>query len=260
MRTQFTLALAMVALLASCGSTLGLERLAGYEECISTAADSPKKSKLLTTRSAAAMSELVPYAIVSELLGSVRPERRAEWMWARAIVFMPDAVVYGENTPINVGSRGSHMSIGRVGFGSQRAIYKTPSYGVCCREAPSVIPVRTDDNLMVIDVGDQARGCGLLEGDLLVSINGVVIEKGGNALRSLHHKDRLRIQPGAKVKLGWIRPGTGKLEGEVEALPNPRTYLEEPDCADLSEYTVGPATRQGGPAWKAKHDSSDDPF
>lgn len=259
MRTRFMPAVVLLAPLVSCGTTLGFEPLASYEQCVNTP-KSPKRSKLLTTRSFAAMSELVPYAVVSDLLESVRPERRAEWMWTRAIVFMPDAVVHGDDSPIMVGSRGAQTNFGRFGFGSQRAIYKTPSYGVCCREAPSVIPVRTDENLMVVEVGDHARSCGLLEGDLLVSINGVAVQKGQDALRSLHHSERLRIQPGARVKLGWIRPGTGKLEGEVDALPNPRTYLNEADCADLSEYTVLPATRQGRPAWKAKHASSDDPF
>lgn len=84
---------------------------------------------------------------------------------------------------------------------------------------------------MVTEVSDKVRPIGILEGDTLVSIGGSSVSSSGSQA-SPWSTEALRWKAGDKVKLIWIRPGVGRMEGEValdQASPWPtiRSFIQD---------------------------------
>ncbi len=174
--------------------------------------------------------ELVPYChLPGGRSGDTTVDAKVKYELEKIIGEMPDAISYGEGNTQQVGAVSAY-----IGFGvtTTSAVFATPSITVGYREAGAVLPFRWSHSTgMVTLVRDEKAAAGVLEGDtlLLVADCQANIENNSSWARSPIHKERLKWREGAKVKAVWIRPGQGRMTGEVTLLANPKSYLAEMD-------------------------------
>lgn len=161
------------------------------------------------------------YAIINGDFDGGSDEKHASLLKRQAATlgFAPDYLIYTPQGSAYAGSVSTY-----VGFGITTSSPVTRPQGValCMREIGFSTGLDWDDHGMVTDVADQVRPTGILEGDTLVSIAGAGIKSSGSqpspwAAECLKHK------PGDVVKLIWIRPGQGRMEGQATLLP-PRPW------------------------------------
>jgi hypothetical protein len=160
---------------------------------------------------------------------------------------MPDAVVHYERGRVAAGQLHTYWGLGIT---TSEAIYSTDCTAILLREAPSKLPVHINEKGMITVLYPGSEGCGLLEGDTVLSVDGLPF--GDTWLTSEHHVARLRSRPGASVRIIAVRPGTGRVEGTVRCQENPRSYLRKPSAFDTSRYTVRTIEKNGRPVWNAK--------
>jgi len=85
--------------------------------------------------------------------------------------------------------------------------------------SPARLGVRFDDKAMVTDVMDSQRASGIQEGDTILNIDGKSMD-AANGTMSEYRMALLGFRVGQEVKVVWIRPGTGRMEGVVKLIPN----------------------------------------
>jgi hypothetical protein len=81
--------------------------------------------------------------------------------------------------------------------------------------------VKFDDRQMVTGIEDWARASGLLEGDTLISLAGAEVKPPAEGRLAPWATTALTVRPGDDVKVIWIRPGAGRMEGVIKAASPP---------------------------------------
>jgi len=79
--------------------------------------------------------------------------------------------------------------------------------------------LRFDDKAMVTDILDSQRVSGIQEGDTILNIDGKTVDTANGTL-SEYRMASLGFSVGQEVKVVWIRPGTGRMEGVIRLIPN----------------------------------------
>jgi hypothetical protein len=218
------LSLVALVLCALTSCTLVPTKLPTYDACIAM----PKPSELRVARLEAVqsseLSAFIPYALVSTSTGtgsSVVSQFLKTGTDLRA-----DLVCMQSGQSITTGT--TVVNFGAIGSGIP---WSEREYNACLyRLAPASIGARWDPAGMLVSVSDAGRAAGLLEGDHLISISCTPILYGQGWMQSEHYAKLLALKPGDEVKLSWIRPGTGKLEGIVRCEANPPTHMLLPDA------------------------------
>ena len=123
-----------------------------------------------------------------------------------------------------------------TGFGSY--VPRPQGSAYCYRLSPIGLGFQWNANQMVTSVTDAThQQSGLQEGDTLVSLNGHAVTATTSPVLP-YHAEMLRLRPGDPVKMVWIRPGTGRMEGVFEAgeprpLPSDlQSFYKSPDQAN----------------------------
>jgi hypothetical protein len=133
-------------------------------------------------------------------------------------IYKPDFYMYSDGTVRNTGM--VHSFGGGMGMSlpvSQRTVWV---WGY--RHKQARLGVGWDDNLMVNQITSSlAYDAGLLEGDTLVSFDGIPIPKETEGQLALGCR-MLTMQPGEEVKAIWIRPGEGRMSGTIVLATNER--------------------------------------
>jgi hypothetical protein len=141
----------------------------------------------------------------------------------------PDIIIWDPEGSQTTGAVSSYLGFGlsTTSLVTQQAIS-----AVALRVAQTSLGLRLGSDSMVMHVHDDARASGILEGDRLVSVDGLEVQTGPNAWGSAHYQVMLRGKVGQPVQLVWIRPGTGRMEGTSTLLPNDRSRLQSLPIAE----------------------------
>jgi hypothetical protein len=251
--------LLIALLLVACTSTPPTVRLPSYDAAIAMAdVDNPRMPKLFARGDVddSIMFELIPYALWAWTRDGGNLESGTKSATHRLIREMPDAVICGEGRTEIGGVTTSHMLLG-VSTGSVAT--STPTEAIAYREAPAVLPFRWDlATTMVRKVHDAAKCGDIIEGDAVAYVSGIDITTKNLAATGLPFM-WIQARPGSKVAVEWIRPGKGRMTGEVELIANPRAYRSSRDSftfsmGEVRKY-VGPT---GMPYWSFYDPFSDD--
>jgi hypothetical protein len=125
----------------------------------------------------------------------------------------PDVIIYAP-----AGATFAGMVSNYIGFGvtMSNAVYRPQADAYCMRLAPISLGVHIDEHQMVIDLDDATRASGIQEGDKLISVNGRSVKPDANGISEMS-SEALSLKPGSPIKLIWIRPGTGRMDGSAVA-------------------------------------------
>lgn len=182
---------------------------------------------------------LVPYAQISAS-GTKSPDGLVEQICTRLqLLHHPDLVLWQFRGQSYAGSTSAYM-----GFGMWTSVptYENHVEGLACRLAPAYLPLRPAPDGTVLAVDESVRSCGIIEGDRLLSVADQPIQAGDAWSTSPHFRVFLGAKPGDAIKLVWIRPGTGRMEGNIAAVATDRAMLNGlPAAPNVRQWM--PATR-----------------
>lgn len=246
------LCIALFLAATSCvsGPRLTFERLPAFSAAVAMRdPTSPPSRVIAVTDAAVPRGELIPFATFAGTT-QLSLQGRLTRLVEETIEFMPDAYAYAEGNDQQVGFVSQH-----IGFGitTPSPVMATPYRVTLLREAPSILPFQLNDQGMVLAIQPQGGVQGLQEGDTVLSLNGVAIETDpARRLSSSWWNERLRIKPGDTIAIVAVRPGTGRVTGTVNALPNPRSYLTAPSMPEADKMVVRTEQRSGHNAWSIR--------
>jgi hypothetical protein len=219
----------LISLLGGCASPRSVTKLPAYDAAIALVDyKSPKMPKIFARgeHTDAVVFELIPYCESEWTRDGGDLTTTARSGVSTLIYHMPDAVVCSEGRTQVTGVVTTHILFGVSSGGATTA---TPTAALGYREAPAVLPFQWDlGSTMVRKIHDRSKCGELIEGDTIASVNGIDVTDKQLAYSALA-ADWIRAKPGSKARVGWIRPGTGRMEGDVEMIANPRTYIAERD-------------------------------
>lgn len=142
----------------------------------------------------------------------------------------PDALLYFFGGEAVTGAVATY-----VGFGISTVnnVVRPQATAICCRACPISTGIRARRDYMVTSLDESAKACGILEGDTVLTIDGCSVEHPADDVSEWAHRV-LAKRPGDKLRVVWIRPGTGRMEGEIVAQP-PAPMTFEGDLAARQE-------------------------
>lgn len=187
------------------------------------------------------LPESTPYVILKGDFDGGTDEGHASLLkrHAKNLGFAPDYLIYAPQGSAYAGTVSTY-----IGFGvsTSSAVTRPQGIAYCMRELGFSTGLRWDDRNMVTEVSDKARSIGILEGDTLVSIAGSAVSFSGSQA-SPWSTESLRWKPGDIVKLIWIRPGTGRMEGELALdpptpWPTIRSFIQDHEKEAVSRDNV----------------------
>lgn len=150
----------------------------------------------------------------------------------------PDFIIYQDGGSSTSGYVGQHVGFGIV---ISQPVNRGRARAYCCRRAPVSTGILWDkETNMVLELTDLARSSGLQEGDIVVAISGRKVRAEGQKMARFDLAV-LNLSVGQKVPIEWIRPGTGKMAGElVLADPAPlsaaRSFVAEEEARAARMY------------------------
>ena len=124
----------------------------------------------------------------------------------------PDFIVVSEPTRQNVGAVHSFNG----GFGMSTPVIQKQITLWGLRYTPARLGITWDsDSLMVTSIRNPGLyDAGLLEGDTLISLDGVPFPKTDSGEQTWHLR-ALQNRPGQEAEIIWIRPGVGRMAATV---------------------------------------------
>lgn len=210
-RNLFISSLILLMALTGC---ITVQRLPAYD--IAMSLPGPDRPKLFYDNTVKLNSALTPYAVLNS-------QGYAREIWEKAAELKADVVLIKTGNTQYTGSVGTAMPLGYGGaIAVALPMYQTTIYGYCYRLNPARMGLGLDQNLMVIELNNDLKEAGILEGDKLISMNGV----GYDPVMP----ERLNFKPGDEVILTVIRPGTGRINIKAKMMENPPTYLDYADA------------------------------
>lgn len=238
-------------LLASCNN-LSDRRLAAYDAALARRPATAKADPTVLHCNAVPpnLPFSVAYATVHGDFHSAGEEAQALMLRNHAVKvdLAPDFLIYVPQGASYAGSVSTY-----IGFGvtTSSPTYRPQGMAFCMREVGFATGIRINDQNMVTEVASEVATSGIQEGDTLVSIAGNSVERVNNQL-SPWQVEALRHKPGDKVKLVWIRPGTGRMSGEAVLQP-PREWPQVRSfTADYEARLKAAAAEDRNPVWSGR--------
>lgn len=244
MKTMAMLCVAAVAVIMSGCQTFGIRRFPTFAAAAPIAPKAETRCYYAGESDLTAFPAMIPMARTDSSYASAydrdftarRLKLRAE------IDVRSDVILFFEGEPYYAGTVSSAIGApirggGSVAIASSSAIYATPMIGICLRLAPAKLAVLWNREGEINVVGDKVRACGITEGDRVLSIDATPVLYGEQSFSSPHLIKALSWKPGQKVKLVWLRPDKGRMEGVATLEENPPTYMKIP-ALDLKRPTV----------------------
>lgn len=106
------------------------------------------------------------------------------------------------------------------GLGMSSRVYQKQRALFAYRYQAARIGIRWSEDGMVTAITNQGLyDAGLLEGDTMISIDGIPFPKSQDA-QDAWHAHTLGWKPGDEIELIWIRPGEGRMQGTIPLLIN----------------------------------------
>lgn len=178
------------------------------------------------------MPSMVPYAIINCIAKStIDTEYMTRRVWTKAAEVKADVVFLSNVMPAYAGTL--HTNYG-FGIATSQPVYHQQLVGVCFRICPGGLGLSTDMKGMIIVIKENSKlkQIGLLEGDRLLSINNVPLRpiENRDPVFDEYYSELLKLKPGDEVKLVWIRPGVGRMDGTTKMLQNKEMDLNLPDA------------------------------
>jgi len=240
--------------LMGCEAAPQVVRLPAYSIAIEMAdPEKPFSPPLVSTTEK--VGSMVCYGYLSKVETGGTPESRARALWRASVEHMPDVVAYGEGGSVYTGSVGQYW-----GFGVSTS---TPVYGVECfayllRRQKAKTGLTVDKTGMIVAINPDCKAQGLLEGDKVLSINGVAWDSE-NWRASSHLCELLKLRPGEPAKFIAIRPGTGRVEGSITAIPVEVDNGKRATEISTKQYEVRLIMKKDQHVWQSvrKGDDSD---
>jgi len=206
-----------------------VKRFAGYDQAQKTEQHGVTKVFFADEIDLRKLPSAVPFAVIGAAGDQTGPSAYASHMKAKGEELNADFVLIGDSSTYYAGSVSNY-----VGFGMSMStpVYGLRMNGTAFRVCPGKLGLSwSHETHMVLTIENASvRSAGLLEGDTVLSLDGVAVEERPSSSFNLH---RLEMQPGDEFKLVWIRPGTGRMEGVAVTMDNPPTHLQmtEPELA-----------------------------
>jgi hypothetical protein len=219
----------LLLVFAGCATTRlsPLQKLPAFE--IASQMPGPERPKcfLVTAVDPSAMPSMTPYAWLTATTGESN-EYAIRQLWREAQKLKADVVMVSDRGMSNVGSVETYWGFGVT---THETVLRRVLQAICFRVNPGRPGLRCDNSGMVVYVDPEMTDAEIKEGDHLLQIDGAPVSHGPqDAATSSHHVRLLQAEPGRKVKVVWIRPGTGRMESTIAILPNTTTYLSLPDA------------------------------
>ena len=185
---------------------------------------------------------LVPYAAVLAS-GDASREALSRAILKDATKLKADVVIVNQPQSQNTGS--IYIDYG-IGIGSIQPVYTNSLQGTCFRIARCSIGLTSDRNGMVTSFASDssAKTTGILEGDTIVSINGVPWAWNDGVYLGQQNALRLSLKPGDELRIVWIRPGTGRMDGVCLAVANTGNLPAQASVAPRPNSDKSPRTRE----------------
>ena len=224
--------LPVLALSPSLWGCIGVEiqKLPAYDLALQMGG--PERPKLFYAESVSqeSLPPFTPYATII-CWGNKVKEPLARRAWTEAAKLKADVVIVTDAGMVHAGSVNTYWGFG---VSTSQPVYNHVIHGVCYRLNPARIGFQTDKSGMVITIDPESnlRAAGMLEGDTLLSINGVAYVADENAHLSAHFLTLLNLTPDEEVALVWIRPGTGRMEAKAKCYANDPRHLTLPDSIE----------------------------
>lgn len=196
------------------GGQVSLVKLAGYSEA-KKIGKTTKKSIVLFERSidVDSLPMLIPYMEANCFGGRRTSEKvRADLILKESIKEEPDYVIFANTQSYATGSTGVYWGFG---ISTSQTNYAHKTTARLLRILPSNLGFTFNtENIVTSRQSKSVLDSGLLEGDKILSIDNRPI-----TLKNVRLK-LLKSRPGQKVDLVWIRPGKGRMTGEIELVEN----------------------------------------
>jgi hypothetical protein len=214
---RFVAGLSMVAVLQGCNH-FKTTRHACFAQAEAIATNVDKPVVLDAAALPADLPSFVPYAIVFGDFHAGGPEYQADFLrhHVHRQGMRPDFLIYQNG---GAGYAGQVTQFVGYGMAMSQPVYRPQGLVHCCRVAPAKMGLRFDDKAMVTDILDSQRVSGIQEGDTILNIDGKTVDTANGTL-SEYRMASLGFSVGQEVKVVWIRPGTGRMEGVIRLIPN----------------------------------------
>lgn len=222
--TPLTLAL----LMAGC-SSIEMNRLPNFDRVGQRTGSRAVLVTPVSQYDESSLPEFVPYCILFHTSSGRTRAKAIRQLWHRADELGADLVWASEREMINVGAFSTYLGFGITKHTpSSKSVVRATLF----RRPPGRLGLGTDEEGMVVLIdGDGPRDAGLLEGDRILSVDGALWSKPGDTLRAPRFARLSTAKPGDQLKLVWIRPGVGRMEGDLEVVPNRRLPEIEPSVS-----------------------------
>lgn len=206
----------------------------------------------------AVLQELVPFQVLEMVLEGPRSaESCAHFAIDRLVRDRPDAIlVYPEASKVTGVQNHLVYSpfVGMVSFATPTS--STAVVGYAMRAARARLPF--DHDLvtgMVLTIHDRAACADLLEGDTITAIAGEPARPPKRWPEWTLYPHLLALVPGGEVHVAWIRPGTGRMQATMRALPPRSPHRAAVDSIDTRWMPPIETTtdERGRVSWRLRH-------
>ncbi|MCA8969818.1 MAG: hypothetical protein KDC95_08550 [Planctomycetes bacterium] len=174
------------------------------------------------------LPDAVPYAMCHDTIDGDR-ERTADVL-SRALhrETSPDFTTFRDLGSFDAGSISQYWG---NGLATERRIYSHVAELIAWRLTPVSLGFelrRADGVAIRVPPKDRFDGEALLEGDEVLSIGDVPVRPGERFFYSPHWRRLLELEVGDRVRIVWLRPGTGRMEGLLRAIEPVKTWRALP--------------------------------
>ena len=218
-QTLLRIAVCMLSLASASCIQPKIQKLAIYVKAVNLGVQSELRCLWNGEYEVSDLPSIVPYAIIYAVRDGTTRGEVAEYLAKKAKEsFAPDLIIFSEGSPTYAGS----VYSGGLYGGFSIPVYQQVVTGLCFRLCQGRIGIRADKSNMVVELLENARQSGLLEGDTIVSIGGYSLDL--DSYNSPHYAAALTAKPTHEIPIVWIRPGVGRMSGNLLPAENPALH------------------------------------
>jgi hypothetical protein len=214
MKRSHILVLTLIALLCSSCNNFKTTKLPTYSIAIALEQSVLDPAVVPATSLPPDIPVMVPFAAVhGDFESGTSENSQARALKEQAVLqgILADILVFYPQESSYAGSTSQYVGLG---ISVSSANYRPRSTVFCYRACPAYVGIKRNEMQMITWVTEELREeAGIQEGDTLVSVNGHSVTTNTGQYTSAFDGELLRLREGDEVRLIWIRPGTGRMEG-----------------------------------------------